>query len=171
MVATSPRPDAFKRFQVGPSVAGQVAAAEHEQGAFPKFADIPAQPTDVRPLAAWRQTVGDVVAQTHESLDNIEALISEDNLDRHGLPGFGSSLEGLGMVRVYVKRNEDYPRIQAVCAKRIGEVPTIYVTADVCRPELLVEIEGIAFSRREPSPSGSVVNSWASTTSIVADSL
>jgi hypothetical protein len=45
------------------AVAGQVAAAEHEQGAFPKFADIPAQPTDVRPLAAWRQTVGDVVAQ------------------------------------------------------------------------------------------------------------
>ena len=101
--------------------------------------------------------VGDVVAQTHESLDNIEALISEDNLDRHGLPGFGSSLEGLGIVRVYVKRKEDYPRIQAVCAQRLGEVPTIYVTADVCRPELLVEIEGIAFSRRGPSPSSSVL--------------
>ncbi len=102
--------------------------------------------------------IGDVVAQTHESLDNIEALISEENLDRHGLPGFGSSLEGLGRARVYVKRKEDYPRIQAVCTKRLGEVPTIYVTADVCRPELLVEIEGIAFSRREPSPSSSALH-------------
>lgn len=101
--------------------------------------------------------VGDVVAQTHEALDNIEALISEENLDRHGLPGFGSSLEGLGRARVYVKRKQDYPRIQAICAKRLSEVPTIYVTADVCRPELMVEIEGIAFSRREPSPSGSVL--------------
>ena len=101
--------------------------------------------------------LGDAVAQTHESLDNIEALISEDNLGRHGLPGFGSSLEGLGQVRVYIKRTEDYPKILAVCAQRLGEVPAIYTTADVCRPELLVEIEGIAFSRREPSPPSSVL--------------
>ncbi len=101
--------------------------------------------------------VGDAVAQTQETLDNIEALISEANLGRHGLPGFGSSLEGLGQVRVYVKRTEDYPRIQAVCARRLGGVPAIYTTADVCRPELLVEIEGIAFSRREQSSSSSVL--------------
>jgi len=101
--------------------------------------------------------LGDAVAQTHESLDNIEALISEDNLGRHGLPGFGSSLEGLGQVRVYIKRTEDYPKILAVCAQRLGGVPAIYTTADVCRPELLVEIEGIAFSRREPSPASSVL--------------
>ncbi|MGC1717943.1 MAG: hypothetical protein WA746_03055, partial [Isosphaeraceae bacterium] len=101
--------------------------------------------------------LGDAVAQTHEALNNIEALISEDNLGRHGLPEFGSSLEGLGQVRVYIKRTEDYPKILAVCAQRLGEVPAIYTTADVCRPELLVEIEGIAFSRREPSPSGSVL--------------
>ena len=101
--------------------------------------------------------LGDAVAQTHEALNNIEALISEDNLGRHGLPGFGSSLEGLGQVRVYIKRTEDYPKILAVCAQRLGEVPAIYTTADVCRPELLVEIEGIAFSRREPSPSSSVL--------------
>ncbi len=97
--------------------------------------------------------LGDAVAQTHEALNNIEALISEENLARHGLPGFGSSLEGLAQVRVYVKRKEDYPRILTVCARRLGDVPAIYTMADVCRPELLVEIEGIAFSRREPSPS------------------
>ncbi|HXQ45685.1 MAG TPA: hypothetical protein VN806_03665 [Caulobacteraceae bacterium] len=45
------------------AVAAQVGAAEHEQGPFPQFAEIPAQPTDVRPLAAWRATVGDVAAQ------------------------------------------------------------------------------------------------------------
>jgi enamine deaminase RidA (YjgF/YER057c/UK114 family) len=93
------------------------------------------------------QHEGDVVAQTHESLDNIEALISEENLARHGLAGFGTSLEGLARVRVYVKRAEDYEKVRGVCTGRLDDVPAIYTTADVCRPELLVEIEGIAFSR------------------------
>ena len=87
-------------------------------------------------------------AQTRETLDNIEALIGEDNLASHGLPGLGASLANLGLVRVYVKRQQDYPHVRAVCQDRLGEVPTIYALADVCRPELLVEIEGIAFSRR-----------------------
>ena len=30
----------------------------------------------------------------------------------------------------------------------LGELPAIYAVADVCRPDLLVEIEGIAFSWR-----------------------
>ena len=45
------------------------------------------------------QHAGDAAAQTHETLDNIAALISEENLSRHGLPGLGVSLEGLGVVR------------------------------------------------------------------------
>jgi enamine deaminase RidA (YjgF/YER057c/UK114 family) len=92
--------------------------------------------------------VGNPAAQTHETLDNIEALIGEGNLARHGLPGLGSSIANLGLVRVYVKRQEDYCRIRAACRERLGEVPTVYAIADVCRPELLVEIEGIAFSRQ-----------------------
>jgi enamine deaminase RidA (YjgF/YER057c/UK114 family) len=95
------------------------------------------------------QHAGDVEAQTHETLDNIEALISEDNLRRRGLPGLGALLDHLGLVRVYIKRHEDYARVRAVCETRLGELPIIYVHADVCRPELLVEIEGIAFSHRD----------------------
>ena len=92
--------------------------------------------------------VGDAAAQTDETLDNIAALISEENLSRHGLPGLGTALDSLGLVRVYIKRQEDYARVRAVCEKRLGEMPTIYAMADVCRPELLVEIEGIAFSHK-----------------------
>ena len=91
-----------------------------------------------------------MAAQTHETLDNIAALISEENLCRHGLPGLGTSLDGLGLVRVYIKRQADYARTRAVCEKRLGALPAIYAVADVCRPELLVEIEGIAFSRKRP---------------------
>jgi enamine deaminase RidA (YjgF/YER057c/UK114 family) len=90
--------------------------------------------------------IGDVEAQTHETLDNIAALISEDNLRRHGMPGLGTTLDKMALLRVYIKRQEDYAKTRAVCEARLDELPTIYAVADVCRPELLVEIEGIAFS-------------------------
>jgi enamine deaminase RidA (YjgF/YER057c/UK114 family) len=90
---------------------------------------------------------GDAAAQTRETLDNIAALISEENLARHGLPGRGTTLDGIGLARVYVKRKEDYQRVRAVCEERLGELPTVYAVADICRPDLLVEVEGIALSR------------------------
>ena len=95
--------------------------------------------------------VGDVEGQTRQTLDNIEALISEDNLRSHGMPGLGTPLDGLALVRVYIKRPEDYDKTRAVCEGLLGELPTIYAVADVCRPELLVEIEAIAFSHRASS--------------------
>lgn len=94
--------------------------------------------------------IGDVAGQTAETIDNIEALVSEPNLARHGLPGLGSSLDNLGLVRVYIKNHDDYEAVRSVCQARLGELPTVYAVADVCRPDLLVEIEGIAFSRRAP---------------------
>jgi enamine deaminase RidA (YjgF/YER057c/UK114 family) len=96
----------------------------------------------------------DAVAQAGETLDNIEALISEENLAGHGLPGFGARPADLAAVRVYVKRKADYAGIRAVCEKRLGQLPAVYLLADVCRPELLVEIEGIAFSSKAPSRTG-----------------
>lgn len=92
--------------------------------------------------------IGDAERQTEETLDNIAALIGEENLGRHGLPGLGTTLDSLGLARVYIKRQEDYARVRAVCEKRLGDLPIIYAIADVCRPDLLVEIEGIAFSRK-----------------------
>ncbi len=93
---------------------------------------------------------GDVAAQTHQTLDNIEALIAEENLVRHDLPGLGATLGDLALVRVYIKRQEDFEATYAACRERLGEVPTIYAVADVCRDELLVEIEAIAVSNRAP---------------------
>ena len=91
--------------------------------------------------------IGDAVKQTHETIDNIVALIGEANLARHGLPGLGAVIGNMGMVRVYVKNQEDYAAIRAACEERLGDVPAVYTIADVCRPDLLVEIEGVAFSR------------------------
>ena len=92
--------------------------------------------------------MGDAAAQTHETLDNIAALVGEENLRRHGLPGLGVSLNDLVVARVYVKRQEDYAAVRGICRQRLLAIPIIYAIADICRPELLVEIEGIAFSEK-----------------------
>ena len=91
--------------------------------------------------------VGDPAKQTAQTIDNIERLISKDNFASHGLKGAGARLQDLAKIRVYLKRPEDLAKCRAVCERRFGSVPAIYAVADICRPELLVEIEGVAFSR------------------------
>ncbi len=90
---------------------------------------------------------GDIEKQTLQTIDNIANLVNSKNLAEHGLPGVHAGLEDLAKVRVYLKRPEDYTACRAVCEKHFGSVPAVYTIADVCRPELLVEIEGIAFSK------------------------
>jgi enamine deaminase RidA (YjgF/YER057c/UK114 family) len=94
--------------------------------------------------------LGDIEKQTEQTLDNIERLITAENFNHHGLPGAGAVLNDLAKIRVYLKRAEDLDRCRSVCERRLGGVPAIYLTADVCRSELLVEIEGVAFSKCKP---------------------
>jgi len=92
---------------------------------------------------------GDPRKQAEQTLTNIELLCSRKNLARHGAPGAGATLRDLAKLRVYVKRPQDYPIIRRVCEERCGrDVPAIYVVADVCRSDLLVEMEGLAFAKR-----------------------
>lgn len=92
--------------------------------------------------------IGDPIGQTNQTLDNIAALISGDNLSKHGLPSFNANLSDLAIARVYVKKPEHLEAIQKVCKERLGDVPVLFTYADVCRDDLLVEIEGIASCRK-----------------------
>lgn len=84
--------------------------------------------------------------QTEQTLDNIENLIAAENFERQGWRGAGARLQDLAKIRVYVKHPEDFEICRAVCERRLGQVPAVFAHADVCRPDLLVEIEGVAFS-------------------------
>lgn len=82
--------------------------------------------------------VGDVRAQTAESLDNIEAVLAEASSQaRSGRFALGD----LGY-RAYVRHPADLATVREVVAQRLGDAPVSYVLADVCRSDLLVEIEG-----------------------------
>ncbi len=90
--------------------------------------------------------VGDIAGQTDQTLDNIEKLISQENYARQGWPDAGATLADLAKVRIYVKHPEDYEKCREVCERRLGGIPAVYAQAEVCRPDLLVEIEGVTFS-------------------------
>jgi len=85
--------------------------------------------------------VGDVAGQTRETLANIAALLEAANGKARSTP---YTLGELGF-RAYIRHADDYPRVQAIVEAQLGaEASVVYVQADVCRSDLLVEIEAMA---------------------------
>lgn len=80
--------------------------------------------------------------QTEMTIQNILRLISIENLQKHGIRT--SVKASINYIRVYVKYRKDIEQVKAICLKYFPEIPISFVVADICRPELLVEIEGQA---------------------------
>jgi enamine deaminase RidA (YjgF/YER057c/UK114 family) len=88
----------------------------------------------------------DAARQTEQTIENIRRLIAPENFARHGLPGAGATLRDIARLRVSVKRPDDYPVCRNVVERLLPRVPVLYLAADMCRRDLLVEIEAVAFS-------------------------
>jgi len=85
---------------------------------------------------------GDVQEQTRETLRNLEAVIQAANLQARK-PGF--SLGHL-CCRVYLRHLADLAAVQAILHERMGAgCNAVFLQADVCRQDLLVEIEASAW--------------------------
>jgi chorismate lyase/3-hydroxybenzoate synthase len=84
---------------------------------------------------------GDPVRQTEETMRNIEAV-----LDTAGVPGRGGPLgPRIRALRVYVRNAPQQDEIRnAILASTGTAVPTTWFQAEICREELLVEIEATA---------------------------
>jgi chorismate lyase/3-hydroxybenzoate synthase len=79
---------------------------------------------------------GDLRAQTLETFENLTALVR--SAGARGLSDFES-------LRVYYVHPADHDAIRRLVADAFpGLTDVEYVRADLCRPELLVEIEGVA---------------------------
>ena len=81
---------------------------------------------------------GDVAAQTRECLHNIAAIVGEAN---RLAPDAGFRLDHLAY-KVYVRHPADLAAVRDSMARTIdAPVAAIFLQADVCRADLLVEIE------------------------------
>ncbi|TCS63108.1 Rid family hydrolase [Varunaivibrio sulfuroxidans] len=80
---------------------------------------------------------GDVMRQLERALDNIDALL---------LSG-GARLEDMKYLIVYLRDPSDYTRVKTYLDTHYPNLPMFIVKGAICRPEWLVEAEGVAVAR------------------------
>ena len=86
--------------------------------------------------------VGNIVEQTRQTLDNIEALLRQLQPQQDS----DSPLKQLVQCIVYIKFPDHFSAVKTYCETRLSlDIPRLYTKADICRDNLLVEIEAICF--------------------------
>jgi chorismate lyase/3-hydroxybenzoate synthase len=91
--------------------------------------------------------VGDVAAQTREALTNIQLLLDAANRDCQSTPFCMNDLH----FKVYVRRAQDLPAIQSqLRSLQAHGARVLYLQADICRADLLVEIEASGSAASDP---------------------
>jgi chorismate lyase/3-hydroxybenzoate synthase len=82
---------------------------------------------------------GDVLAQTDEAVSNLAALLAEaaSDLQQPTLARFGRE----AAARVYVRHAEDWPAVYQRLRRHWPSLPLAGFLGDICRRDLLVEIE------------------------------
>ncbi len=82
---------------------------------------------------------GDVLRQLERTVDNVEALL------RSGAAG----LDDMTHFIVYLRDPTDFTRVDGYLSERFPDVPVVIVQGAVCRPDWLIEIEGIAVAAND----------------------
>ena len=76
----------------------------------------------------------DLDAQLEETLLNLEALLAS--------AGMATGFDAHSPLKVYVRHEADAPRVRDFLHRRLPGVPLLLLHGDICRRELLVEIDG-----------------------------
>jgi enamine deaminase RidA (YjgF/YER057c/UK114 family) len=89
-----------------------------------------------------QETIGieNIEKQTVVTIENISKLADSKRIGQMT----GNTYVDAGkliLLRVYIKNQEDFAKIKSICNKHFQGVPTLYIEADICRDNLLVEIE------------------------------
>jgi len=85
--------------------------------------------------------VDSIAGQLDETLNNLAALIATARSERHS----AQALSHLRDVRVYLTRPEDAGFLRHTIESRCARLDRVeFAVTRLCRPELLVEIEGVA---------------------------
>ncbi|MGE0099138.1 MAG: hypothetical protein AB7S86_12405 [Hydrogenophaga sp.] len=90
---------------------------------------------------------GDVVAQCRETVRNLECVVQEASRLARSAPAFA-----LGDMshRAYVRHASDIATVQRTLKALLGDAPLACVRADICRSDLLVEVESQALHSLSP---------------------
>ncbi|MHB1059342.1 MAG: chorismate transformation enzyme, FkbO/Hyg5 family [Rhodanobacter sp.] len=106
---------------------------------FARAMSLPAQ--DVLAISGTAAVVGhasahqdDLDAQLAETLTNLEALLAS--------AGMAAGFDTHSPLKAYVRRRTDAPRVREFLHARLPGVPVLMLHGDICRSELLVEIDG-----------------------------
>lgn len=83
--------------------------------------------------------VGSVQAQTEEALCNLDSVLAAA-AERMSAPGL-QQLSQESMVRLYVRHASDWPLVEAAFKRRWPDVKMMGLHGDICREDLLVELE------------------------------
>ncbi len=81
----------------------------------------------------------DVKSQTKITIQNIQELTMKENLKNLDITGDDSPT--YDYVRVYVKNRNNYSAVKQIVEQNMKVKDIVYVEADICRNNLLVEIE------------------------------
>src|SRR5574343_275669 len=84
--------------------------------------------------------VGDVAGQCRESMANIAAVLDQANRQRRSSAFQLDEME----YRAYVRHAADFTSVSETLRPLIGNANAVYVQADICRHDLLLEIEAFA---------------------------
>jgi enamine deaminase RidA (YjgF/YER057c/UK114 family) len=80
--------------------------------------------------------IGDIKCQTEITIDNMQELIpNSDDLKKIQFT----------YLRAYIKEEQDFQIVKSICESSFPGVSVSYLQADVCRDNLLVELEGAVF--------------------------
>lgn len=93
-------------------------------------------------LGELTQHPDDIEKQTLTTIENIFELFSRENQDELGVNFDVSQIE-FSHLRVYVKYQKDFPAVKAICESMLNSKSFLFLESDICREDLLVEIEGI----------------------------
>jgi enamine deaminase RidA (YjgF/YER057c/UK114 family) len=84
---------------------------------------------------------GDVNEQTLVTIENIMKLANAERIKQLT----GSRVLNpvrFSLIRVYIKKQEDFAAVKNICREHFPETPAVFIEADICRDDLLTEIEG-----------------------------
>ncbi len=84
--------------------------------------------------------IGDIEKQTEITIGNIGKLADSERIG-HLTGNMDFCSANLILLRVYIKNQSDFAKVKSVCKEYYSNVPVVFIEADICRDNLLVEIE------------------------------